>query len=222
MDQAHRQTRSDKIENPENDIRVAEYESLRQEISQNKRYVFERPLLIIGAAGFSATQVPEHPVALVIPGLLVALLWLNLWFTVNRLMSTSRIVAYIALVLESNNNWIGWENALIRYRQYEKAKALLKQNEKNANNLNSKKQPPDSMWFYHILIWLHAVPAIVSFAISLSYFIKTQEPFTIAGFIFTLILSISFGVACLKPFHPKVFTGMVGIQRDLWCACLKI
>jgi len=98
----------------ESDIRTAEYESLRQEMLQNKRYVFERPLVIIGAVGLAAAQLSGTHAAVTLPVLLVALLWLNLWFTVNRLRSTARIVAYVGLVLEvPEREWNSGDTILI-------------------------------------------------------------------------------------------------------------
>lgn len=77
-----------------------EYQTLRQELLESKRYVFERPLLI-GAAGIAALGAFREIQAAVVPLVMVGLLLFNLWFTVNRLRSASRIVAYIQLQLEA-------------------------------------------------------------------------------------------------------------------------
>ena len=72
---------------PDQQIGVAaEYQSLRQELLDSKKYVFERPLAIaaLAAAGIQYYGKPLH---IVLP-LAVALLTLfNFWFTVNRLLS---------------------------------------------------------------------------------------------------------------------------------------
>ena len=104
---------------------IEEYKSLRDELRINRGFVFERPILILGAAAtFAAASARSEnffAIALLpIPFLLA--LWFNLWFTVNRLMSNSRIIAYIYLFLEVNSElkdkWKGWENALVAWRDH--------------------------------------------------------------------------------------------------------
>jgi hypothetical protein len=48
--------------------------------------------------------------------LLAGLLVFNFWFTINRLGSAARIVAYIQVVLEAGRPWRGWETSLRSYR----------------------------------------------------------------------------------------------------------
>ena len=70
-----------------------EYDTLRKELSESKKYVFERPLVIVGVGlGLLTTQTVTYGV--VLAASLSGLLLFNLWFTVNRLMSVARIVAY--------------------------------------------------------------------------------------------------------------------------------
>ena len=54
-------------------MRVEEYGTLRNELLQNKQYVFERPLLIITAAGVAAVQLSNEPSVLLLPVLLIML-----------------------------------------------------------------------------------------------------------------------------------------------------
>jgi hypothetical protein len=76
-----------------------EYNTLRQELLEAKRYVFERPLAIaaVAAIGLQSFEKPQH---IALPFALSLLTLFNYWFTVNRLQSAARIVAYINLVLE--------------------------------------------------------------------------------------------------------------------------
>jgi hypothetical protein len=96
-------------------VRIEEYKVLRQELEMNRKFVFERPLLVVGAtlAGALSPRIG----LLTIPFLGVLLF--NLWFTYNRLWSSARIVAYIQLVHEGISKefeWIGWERALMKFR----------------------------------------------------------------------------------------------------------
>lgn len=201
-------------------VRIAEYESLRQEVLQNKKFVFERPLVLIGATGLAASQLSSNPAALILPALLIALLFLNLWFTVNRLKSTARIVAYICLVLESSEKvWIGWENALQKYRLWMKANTQKAQKNFISSQCNLE-GVSDTMWFYHILLWLHIVPVCVGLLVSSLYAIVNPGLSEIVGFVLTLVLSIIFSIACVYQFHPNKMCGLIDIQRVVWTDCL--
>lgn len=99
----------------------AEYQMLRDEIVQGKKYVFERPILIVAACvtlvQFDRTMLPLLPIAV------LGLLGFNLWFTANRLYSMARIIAYIAVVLEGADRkpggWQGWESSLVTFRKWQ-------------------------------------------------------------------------------------------------------
>ncbi len=131
-----------------------EYESLRQELHQNRQYVFERPLLIVGAGVAFATQ---EKIAVVVPPLVAVLLTFNFWFTVNRLRSSARIVTYIQLVLEERVcRWIGWESALRCSRQWKqrhKSDGTMREIEAHVDNeLNQ-----DVLMYFGPTLWLHLV-----------------------------------------------------------------
>jgi len=120
-----------------------EHQALRLEMAANRRFIFERPVLIItagiaGLLGFCKIETVSPDIlvfttALAIPYL--AVLWFNLWFTANRLQSNARIVAYIQLIHEPGIRadqaaghvasspryaWIGWESALREWRKLER------------------------------------------------------------------------------------------------------
>ena len=128
---------------PQEKLMAQEHQALRLEMAANRRFIFERPVLIItagiaGLLGFFGIEkvTPDiliFTTALAIPYL--AVLWFNLWFTANRLQSNARIVAYIQLIHEPGvltgpgsrhaassprYPWIGWENALRKWREFER------------------------------------------------------------------------------------------------------
>ena len=63
-----------------------EYETLRAELLDGKKYVFERPILIITAA-LASVQLLEKGQAIYLTPIVIWLLSFNLWFTVNRIGS---------------------------------------------------------------------------------------------------------------------------------------
>jgi hypothetical protein len=102
------------------DVRIEEYRFLRQELEANRKYIFERPLLIIGGTLAAAASLSDKGLLSILPIPYLAILLFNLWFTSNRLRSSGRIVAYIQLVHEGHPiyKWIGWENALRDHRRW--------------------------------------------------------------------------------------------------------
>ena len=211
-----------KVTQTESDIRTAEYESLRQEMLQNKKYVFERPLVIIGAVGLAAAQLSGTPAAVTLPVLLVALLWLNLWFTANRLRSTARIVAYVGLVLEvPEREWIGWENALRLHRVWTKTHPIKDQGELIRLHLDPK-AIPDAMMFYPILLWLHVLPVCVGIFASGLHALAIPKAPEIGGFILATLLGVGFAAICGGPFRPKRMNAMIEIQRAIWIVSLGL
>ena len=94
-----------------------EYESLRNELNENRKYVFERPLVIFTAACILFAYISESEYIILFPGLIILLLLFNLHFTANRLNSNARIIAYIRLFIEENqNDNYNWETFLNAYR----------------------------------------------------------------------------------------------------------
>lgn len=91
---------------------------LRAEMELNRKYIFERPLLIVAggitAGGALAKMVGFH----VLPVLFIVLMGYNLWFTYNRVQSNARIISYLQLVHTpaGASRWIGWEAGLREFR----------------------------------------------------------------------------------------------------------
>ena len=134
--------------------RHEEHRQLRQELNVNRRFVFERPIVIagVGLAGYAGLSDKLDLRLLPVP--ILALLLFNLWFTYNRLLSNARIISYIQLVHDPNprssQSWVGWKTALDCYRTW------------FANNSDAwrecqKECSPrrDSMGFYTPIFWFH-------------------------------------------------------------------
>jgi hypothetical protein len=101
-----------------------EYETLRQELNENKKYVFERPLIIITAAFVALGSIPSEYL-IFYPIVIIYLLLFNLSFTINRLNSSARIVAYIRLHIEKNaSDNYHWETFLGGYQNGTSSKRL--------------------------------------------------------------------------------------------------
>ncbi|MBM3126573.1 MAG: hypothetical protein FJZ87_16135 [Chloroflexi bacterium] len=202
-------------------LRSLEYTTLRSELLQNKQYVFERPLLIITAAGVASVQLSREPVVVLLPILLVFILLINLWFTVNRLRSMARIAAYIEVVLESDDGkrWIGWEKSLRMHRIWmklhsqEERKTMLKPYIEQA-------AIPDAMMFYPPIFWLHGVMVILAVAVALITGMKSPEISQVIASWATLLVGLVFGGYCIGPYRPGKMTNLIEVQRAIWIVVL--
>lgn len=96
-----------------------ELDFLRAEMDLNRKYIFERPLLIVAGGITAAATLKELIGFEVLPLLFIVLMGYNLWFTYNRLQSNARIISYLQVVYTPDgiDRWVGWEAGLLRFRQ---------------------------------------------------------------------------------------------------------
>jgi len=138
-------------------LRSQEYDALREELKINRQFVFERPLLIVGAAFAALTSIGKESMAFqALTLFFLLLLFFNLWFTFNRLSSNSRILGYLRVVHESDESVLrpGWENALSLHRKWLAANVEeLRRIEKECDTLAMH----DANRFYGGLFWFHLV-----------------------------------------------------------------
>ena len=202
-------------------LRSLEYTTLRNELLQNKQYVFERPLLIITAAGVASFQFSKQPSFMLLPILLIVVLLVNLWFTVNRLMSIARIAGYIDVVLESvkDDKWIGWEKSLRKHRIWmkshdpiERARALKPYIEQKAI--------PDAMMFYPPIFWLHVIMVILAVAVSIITAIGAPDIYQVVAVSATLLIALVFAGYSMGPYRPAKMRDLIEVQRAIWIVVL--
>jgi hypothetical protein len=206
-----------------------EHQYLRNEIETNKQMIFERALLIAGTA-LAATILPKEANGIELLGIpAIAALAFNFWLSVNRLRSNMRIVAYIQLFHESENEmeWIGWENSLRIYRIWLKK---CEDEYRLSETLHSGIDQYDNLSFYIPIRYLHIAMA---FAISsfMSFRVWTVDQHTnilwndlslwvillnIAAFIFFLIWILSSSY-----FRPKDLLYGIEKNRIRWVAVFK-
>lgn len=151
-----------------------EHKYLRAEIESNKKLIFERALLIAGAA-FAANLVPKNTIGVELlgPPSMLALAF-NLWFTVNRLKSNARIIAYIQLFHESSKKltWIGWENAIRLYRHWN---IVCPKKMEEAKMKFDDIIEYDNLTFYKPIFLLH-IALVFSIAVLMSFRAWYVEP----------------------------------------------
>jgi uncharacterized membrane protein len=197
-----------------------EYNTLRQELLEAKRYVFERPLAItaLGAIGLQVFDKPQH-VALPVA---VALLTLfNFWFTVNRLQSAARICAYIQLVLEpsATHRWEGWETSLRQYRTWLKS-LPTPQASKHVDTLMVVAAAPDALMYYPPVYYFHC-------ALMLFSALGGLVQFSLETAVWSRTLSLGAGalaawsIVYLSRWRPSRLRLSIERNRVIWLAVLK-
>ena len=148
-------------------LMIEEYKVLRQEHENNRKFIFERPLiLLVGAlAAVANFKEPSSPALNVLPLIFLAGLWFNLWFTCGRMNSSSRIVAYIQVVFEGKGEvkWVGWESALSAHRQWQyKVKTKIESEPKIPSD------HIDGNGMYENVFYFHLISGILFSLVSLS------------------------------------------------------
>ena len=196
------------------DLRSQEYSTLREELLQAKRYVFERPLLIValGVGGLTTLEI-EYSAAL---GLVLAsLILFNFRFTVNRLMSAARIVAYVQLELEkgTTESWSGWESSLRYYRKWLKQDPAAAKAEVEA--AMDKQAVPDAMLHYPPIYQLHMALMAAATVGSVAVTVVAPSIVNIVCSVGVLALAATFGVACNR-YRPSVISALIERNRVIW------
>jgi hypothetical protein len=208
------------------DTRLEEYKFLRQEHENNRKYVFERPLIIVvgmltATLSFNGTGAD---ILRLLPILLLAVLWFNLWFTYNRLLSSARIVAYIQLVHETKKpiSWIGWESALLAYREW----ISTSPKEQRAAVRNAPVRF-DSFGFYLPTYYFHLLCATLFVALTLMQYgasdCQRQAPLSDLNVMWVLANATALLVfaATLTSYRPSKIRRAIAYNREIWMSVLK-
>lgn len=185
-----------------------EYQTLRTELLESRRWVFERPLLIVTLC-LTAFNFVQEPLSFFIPTIIITLLLFNFWFTVNRLRSIARIVAYIQVVLENGNigNWIGWESFLRKYRKFIKSKKELEMSRLLHSKIE-KDAIPDAMMYYPPIFNFHCFIVILALSVSLYFLFVNTDIYTITSLVLTSIFFIIFLINSYK-YRPKIMRSKI-------------
>ena len=206
---------------PQNDgvTPAQEYDTLRAELSESKKYVFERPLVIVGVGlGLLTTGAVTYGV--VLAALLSGLLLFNFWFTVNRLMSAARIVAYIQVVLESGAEWIGWETSLREYRIWIKTELNAKQIvEDDLKKVSAA--IPDALMYYPPIYQLHIGLVIVSIIAGAALTVDAPNPINILACAPLVTFAAMFAYYCRK-WTPSTMRSLIERNVIIWTYALSL
>ena len=201
---------------------VDEYKVLRDELQVAKKYIFERPMLIVatGVVGFRVDEAEYFPV---FPVIVAALLLFNFWFTANRLMSAARIVAYIQLELEERcyGRWVGWETCLHEYRIWisKLEKSQYEERRRNVETELKKAKALDALMYYPPIYWLHIGFMGATFAIAITFLVLMSCSDTtwisVSSATLVFIFSVLF-VVYMRKYNPAKLQKMIERNRIIW------
>jgi hydrogenase-4 membrane subunit HyfE len=150
-----------------------------------------------------------------LPPIAIGLLMFNLWFTLNRMQSLARIVAYIQLELEEKayGPWLGWETCLRHYRKWTKLNKLSVK-----GIIKSKLEGdvvPGAAGYYPTIYLMHIVAVIVTSIGSLAYAIMNQGTTNLVMAIITCLLLLLFLVYASKH-RPDKMRSYIEEDRIIW------
>ena len=200
-------------------LRLTEYQSLRTEMQDNKKFVFERPFFIIGVVGIAGLKMEESPYFSLLPSFLIFLLGLNLAFTANRLLSNARIAGYLAAIVEPAIDWIGWENALRCYRSWSNAQSELRKSIA-AQKYHDRRAGIDRALYFLPLLMLHIVPVVFGLIVFCWNFYQ-RPPVGVPRYItlvLTIVAAVYFCVVSAFKFQPSKLSERLEIERSIWRA----
>jgi hypothetical protein len=202
-------------------LRLEEYKFLRQEHENNRRFVFERPLVIVGATLAAAFSLSEKGLLGLLPVPFLAVLLFNLWFTFNRMESSARIVAYIQLVLEpsARYQWMGWESSLRAYRAWV---FEVEQGRRHEPLFNEEVAQVQAMGFYapifyfHLALGILVTAVLVSQSEALQRVLGQQSRYSDLGAIGTSVAATaSFGSVFWR-FRPSKLRHLIEWKCQVW------
>jgi hypothetical protein len=199
---------------PESGITMMhEYDTLRNELLEAKRHVFERPL-IIAALAAAGLQFLDKPFALVLPSVVALLTIFNFWFTLNRVQSANRIVAYIQLVLEPSAKlqWVGWESSLRRYRRW------LKANPDARTFIDAQLDHtavPDALMYYPAVYYFHFALMISAMLASGGLLIQQPNWWRFVFFLPTFLLA-GWSTKYFTRWKPSRLRASIERNRVIW------
>lgn len=192
-----------------------EYEMLRNELLQGRRYVFERPLFIL-TASFTLMQFVDKQYAMFFPIIIILLLFFNLWFTVNRMTSMARIISFIQLVHENDKiKWIGWESSLRCFRIW------LEENKTTIKNIKLDNVPVyDNIAYYPSIFYLHIIVNVLTFIVLTIFTCFNYKPLIVVTTSLTGIVLVIFIIYSIKN-SPSTIRPSIEKCRKIWEECLK-
>lgn len=191
-----------------------EFNTLRSELLQGKKYVFERPLLII-TFSLAALNFMEKNYVVYVPPIGIGLLMFNLWFTVNRMRSIARIVAYIQIDLEEKvwRPWLGWETCLRHYRRWVKLNKTNQQ-ERVEGRLD-RDAVPDAIGYYPTIYIMHVGIVALLLTGSMIAILHSIGPENLTLFAVTLLAFFLFSVSAFK-WRPSKCKNLIEEDRIRW------
>jgi len=204
-----------------------EYSSLREEHHTNRKFVFERPLIIVGVALAAAYKIPDGTNLQFVPLPFLALLLFNLWFTFNRMMSSARIVSYIQIMHEEKEHkdkFIGWENSLRKFRKWCHSGDGSHRKVKKNIKCNT---PYRSMGFYnpvfifHIIFGFMGVLIVTLYPKGFNEGILSYEGQEQYWGLANVLLFLVFFVFCTN-YWPTKLSKEIEVSRRVWMKVFEI
>ncbi|MGA7415588.1 MAG: hypothetical protein WBW33_34265, partial [Bryobacteraceae bacterium] len=194
---------------------------LWQQHEANRKFVFERPLIIVVGTLAAALGPSEQGSLGLLPIPFLSILAFNLWFTFNRMESSARIVSYLSLVHEGTSPtlpWVGWENALREYRLWLYRVRSGGEPQPSKTGIDQF----DSMRFYAPIYAFHLILGVIVTAILLTQSLALQSVlagrYNLWGALSVWASVVSLAAYCLLfvRFRPMKIRHKIELNRRIW------
>jgi hypothetical protein len=194
---------------------TTEYESLRAELAANRHLVFERPLAIALAGVIGAATIQTLAAAPFLALALGVVLWFNLWFTHNRLLSSARIIAYLHRAHDEWGRfpWLGWERALARSRNWSRAnREVIGLIWRDA----VARAGSDKMRYYGPILYFHLALAGISGSITLAVMLRSPSWQSVLCTAPALVALATFVCVSLSRFPTARIAASIEAEEEIW------
>lgn len=217
---------------------VHEYDAIRAELRENKKFIFERAAIaVIGIAAL--LKFTNEPIVFLLPTIAIGLIMYLLLFIANRFSSSAHMAAYISRYHEGDlrEKWFGWENYLDRFRRFQNdscAETIKNKIKKNFDKQTKSKYlfNYDRIYKFHKYIIIGFI--LISFYYLIYSYMSFSDPhqaqdrmalfFIIVQIIlvsFNLIITIIFFIIQKKEIHPKNVVTKIDYYRVVCEELLK-
>ncbi len=211
---------------PEIEARMRdEYRVLREELKINRRFVFERPLLIVGVSFVAMFNISFERAAVGIPeSFFIVILFYNLWFTSNRLRSSARILGYLQIYHEGarRGEWKGWERSLSEYRSWclmtnEQAKAKPGIACEESIKKSHRGEPQyDNPRFYAPIFGFHIIIAAFAAAKGAVPWIAGASGEALYFSVYSVVVFVFAAGLALWRWLPRKLKNLIEAETEIW------
>ena len=186
-----------------------EYDVLRKELLDAKKYVLARPIFIATIC-LAFSKLETGNIFFNAQAIILALFLFNLLFTVDRIKDMAKKVSYIQLIHENKiHDWVGWETSIMLYRNYRK--------ENPAKKEKIKLNQGEYDGYYTTIYYMHISFVLLTIIPSKAWIFEKLD----YSFILPLVIFCAF-IYLATICHPKIIDNEINENSEIWKKALGL